>query len=176
MSTSTSPGPGSTPAFNRHPAASPVRPARLTVARILISVVALVTAVSPALADYNETHIFNPRWPPHAKFHDAMTIQLGVLLGVLALVLVWYRRRSPSPGRVYAAAVVASLYWLSLVGANFFPNTSYVDPEFAADLPLVAGVLPPQVVLAVILLVLLVIASLLSRPRPRTLPGVRRRD
>ncbi len=167
MSTSTSPGPSSSQTGGHLSRASAVRPVGLAAARTLVTVVALVTAVSPALADYNETHIFNPRWTPHAKFHDAMTIQLGVLLGVLALVLVWHGRRTAPPGRrVSAAAVVGSPYWLALIGANFFPNTSYVDPEFAADLPLVAGVIPPQVALAAVLLVLLVIAALLSRPRP----------
>ncbi len=142
-----------------------------TAARVLASVVALVTVVSPALADYNATHIFNPAWPPHAKFHDAMTIQLGVLLGVLALVLLWLpaRDRARERAEFVLALVVASLYWVALIGADLFPGTSYVDPEFAADLPLVAGVLPPQVVLAAVLLLLLVVSDLLWRAaRPAT--------
>jgi hypothetical protein len=134
-------------------------------ARLLVSAVAVVTAISPFLADYNNTHMFNPAWPPHAKFHDAMTTQLGALLGVSALYLVWRRSRGEAADRASftAGVVAAALYWLALGGANFFPNTAYVDPEFAADLPLVAGVLPPQVVLGAALLAMLAAATLLRR-------------
>ena len=41
---------------------------------------AAVKAVSEALngllADWNRTHLFNSRWTPHAKYHDAVTISL----------------------------------------------------------------------------------------------------
>jgi hypothetical protein len=30
------------------------------------------------LADSNRTHLFNDRWPPHAKFHDML---LAIALG-----------------------------------------------------------------------------------------------
>ena len=92
-----------------------------------------------------------------------MTIQLGALLGVSALYLVWRRSRGEAADRASftAGVVAAALYWLALGGANFFPNT--VDPEIAADLPLVAGVLPPQLVLGAALLAMLAAATLLRR-------------
>src|SRR5262245_4227608 len=49
--------------------------------RWLLSGIAGLTAVSGYLADWNRTHLFNPRWPPHAKFHDAWSILLGTGLG-----------------------------------------------------------------------------------------------
>ena len=42
-----------------------------SVGRWLLSGVAAFTAVGGFLADWNRTHLFNPRWTPHAKFHDA---------------------------------------------------------------------------------------------------------
>ncbi|MDQ4128886.1 MAG: hypothetical protein M3151_13220 [Actinomycetota bacterium] len=39
------------------------------------------------LANGNLTHLFNPRWPPQARFHDARTIILGTLLGAGNLAL-----------------------------------------------------------------------------------------
>ena len=50
--------------------------------RRILSSVAALTAAGGFLADWNRTHLFNPDWPPHARFHDAQTILLGSLLGV----------------------------------------------------------------------------------------------
>ncbi len=49
--------------------------------RILLTSIAALTAVGGFLADWNKTHLFNKKWTPHAKFHDAMTILLGTTLG-----------------------------------------------------------------------------------------------
>jgi hypothetical protein len=35
--------------------------------RILLTVDSIILLLGAPLADYNHTHIFNPRWPPHAK-------------------------------------------------------------------------------------------------------------
>jgi hypothetical protein len=53
---------------------------RRSVSVALFTLVSIVLAVSPYAADWNETHIYNPEWPPHAKFHDAQTMLLGTLL------------------------------------------------------------------------------------------------
>ncbi len=58
---------------------------RWSIGKLLISLVAIFTAVSPYLADWNETHIYNPLWLPHAKFHNAQTMVLGAFLGLLAI-------------------------------------------------------------------------------------------
>ena len=52
--------------------------------RILLSVTVL-TAAGGFLADWNRTHLFDPGWQPHARFHDAQTILLGSLLGASGL-------------------------------------------------------------------------------------------
>src|SRR5207247_9124171 len=106
----------------------------MDIARVLVSLVAHVTAVGGALADLvipatAKQHIHNPHWPPHAKFNNGQTISLGVLLGLLALWLLWY------PGGVqrvqfHVAVIVASLYWLAMLGASIIPGTRWKDPEF----------------------------------------------
>ncbi len=55
----------------------------------IITLVALITIFGPYLADWNETHIYNPRWTPHAKFHNAQTMAFGPLLGALSLYFLW---------------------------------------------------------------------------------------
>ncbi len=64
----------------------------LRVGAWIITLVALFTIVAPFVADWNATHIYNPRWTPHAKFHNAQTMLLGVGLGLSALWFVWRLR------------------------------------------------------------------------------------
>jgi hypothetical protein len=101
----------------------------------------------------------NPRWPPHARFHNGQTIALSALLGWLALVLAWY----PGGDRAVqfqVAVVVAALYWLSMLVAAVLPGTAWVDPEFQeSNRP--APRVPPQLRLGLALLAALVAAEVL---------------
>lgn len=80
--------------------------------RILLSIVAAVTSVGTYIADWNETHIYNSTWPPHAKFHNAQTMSMGAALGLTTLYYVW--RPVPDPR---TAQLVASLYWVTMLSA-----------------------------------------------------------
>lgn len=44
--------------------------------RTLLGLVGVTTSVGGYIADWNETHIYNPRWPPHAKFHNGQTMSM----------------------------------------------------------------------------------------------------
>lgn len=57
--------------------------------KVLISSVALLGPVGAFTADWNETHVFNPKWPPHAKFHNGQTIATAVELAALSLWQLW---------------------------------------------------------------------------------------
>jgi len=54
---------------------------RETAGRSLLTVNAVVVMLGGFMADMGKTHMRNPRWPPHAKFHNAQTIGLGAMLG-----------------------------------------------------------------------------------------------
>lgn len=105
--------------------------------KIIISAVALFTSTMCFVADFNHTHIYNPRWPPHAKFHTGQTMSMGLVLGLLTQFILW--RPSPKPTalsarlekeRVQHAALVASLYWVTQASAILYPGTATMDPEF----------------------------------------------
>ncbi len=68
---------------------------RLSLGRVLICAIAVETTVGPYLADWNATHIYNPTWPPHAKFHNAQTMSLGVGLGLATFWQLWRRHDTP---------------------------------------------------------------------------------
>jgi len=97
-----------------------------TLGKVLISATAVAQMVGPYVFDFNETHIYNDSWPPHAKFHNAQTMSSGVALSIATLANLW----RPGSGRVGidAAAFVASTYWVSQLSAFFYPGTASVDP------------------------------------------------
>lgn len=128
----------------------------ISIGKLLITLVALFTSFGSYAFDWNETHIFNPLWPPHAKFHNAQTMLLGTMLGLVALWLLWLQKGSRIDN-LRLTVVVASLYWLGQVGALFFPGTALVDPEFAYR-----GQAPAQLIVCGVVFVLLSVAYLLE--------------
>ncbi len=139
------------------------------VARGLVAVVAVVTALGGLAADYfvpwsARQHIRNPAWPPHAKFHNGQTILMGFCLGVLALVIL-FAERGAGIWPLVTASVVTSLYWWCLLAAPIFPGTAWTDPEFEAITPRPLGLHPQQAIgfgLLGILLLAIVLATLAS--------------
>jgi len=114
---------------------------RWSIGKLLISLVAVFTSVSPYLADWNETHIYNPIWTPHAKFHNAQTMVLGALLGLLAIYCLWFRRALSDQQKLNEGVVLASLYWLAQLPATFFPGTALTDPGInSVKMPVIFGV------------------------------------
>jgi hypothetical protein len=120
-----------------------------TIASWLVTTVAVLTSFLAYVFDWNETHVYNPNWPPHAKFHNAQTLLLGTLLGMLSLVLLWGKHDLRS------AVLTCSLYWLAQLGSLAFPGTALMDPEFRNRH---GGRAPMQPLLASVLLSLLATA------------------
>lgn len=124
-----------------------------TIGKWVITLVALFTIISPYLADWNATHIYNPRWTSHAKFHNAQTVLLAVWLGGLALYFLWGRRGNKK-AHIQLGALFAALYWLAQSMCILFPGTAFVDPEFA-PMPTLGGVALNQTILSLFIIALL---------------------
>ena len=136
---------------------------RWSIGKLLISLVALFTAVSPYLADWNVTHIYNPLWLPHAKFHNAQTMVLGAFLGLLALYCLWLRREISDRQKLNEGAVLASLYWLAQLPAIFFPGVALTDPG-GVKMPVIFGVEFNQLTMDItVILPLLILGYYLER-------------
>lgn len=109
--------------------------------RILIALVGIVTTIGGYLADWNETHVLNPRWPPHAKFHNGQTMSMGAVLGLTTLYYLYGPPASPSnplaqqASALRTAAWIASLYWITQLSAILYPGSLAVDPEFGEGFP-----------------------------------------
>ncbi|KAK5301409.1 hypothetical protein LTR99_006376 [Exophiala xenobiotica] len=103
-------------------------------ARIVLSLIGTATAVGGYLADWNETHVFNPKWSPHAKFHNGQTMSTGLGLGLLTWYYTWRSTNSNTTSglldNLMTATLVASLYWATQLSAILYPGTKWVDDEF----------------------------------------------
>ena len=102
--------------------------AKLLTGRVILSVIAVGTIVSPFLADWNVTHIYNAEWPPHAKFHNAQTMSMAALLGISGLAFLWRPIDQARLG-LTAAWTLTALYWVSQCFAFLFPGVAWTDPH-----------------------------------------------
>ncbi|AMR29382.1 hypothetical protein A0257_21300 [Hymenobacter psoromatis] len=134
-----------------------------TAGRWLFTLNALITGTGGFLADFNATHVYNPRWPPHAKFHNGQTMAVGVLLAGASLFFTW-RRAGDRQTNVLAAALSAgSLFW-SQAAANLFPGAAWTDPELLGPGQSMDQ-FPPQLYIDLGMTTLVLLATWLSWPR-----------
>jgi hypothetical protein len=96
----------------------------VTVGRKILRTIAVMTAVGGFVVDWNRTHLFNPSWPPHARFHDAMTITLGTFLGGSAL---YFLRDGAGRRDVAIGALLLAFFWTSMGTAFTFPGTAGME-------------------------------------------------
>ncbi|KAL8742666.1 MAG: hypothetical protein Q9190_004890 [Brigantiaea leucoxantha] len=107
--------------------------------RVFLSVNGVLVAAGAFLADYNETHVFNPRWPPHAKFHNGQTMSMGLCLGAGSLYYTLRPRPAPTVDSLRFAAILGSMYWVTTLSAILYPETKGMDPEFGEGFPQMWG-------------------------------------
>ena len=80
--------------------------------QLLIALATTLTAVVPIRTDWNATHVFNPQWSPHARFHTVTSIGMAVALSPVALWLLWRR----SPDQDAAVTVAAAIPITRMLG------------------------------------------------------------
>ena len=121
----------------------------MQIAKWIIAFVAVVNfgglvadALVPATA---KQHLWNPRWPPHAKFHNGQTMLMGIFGGSISLVILFGLQPLTLPSFLIAAATAAN-YFGAMVFAPLFPGTNWTDPEFAAETARTLGLAPQQLV------------------------------
>lgn len=137
----------------------------LKIARILITIAALVYGVIPLLVDLTATHVFHPHWTPHARFHMVWLLATNSSLAVLALYLLW-SGNNEALARIRAAGVVS----LCVLG-GFFVST-LTKNLYAGSLVDVHGGVPPlmgmdaNLVVFSPMLILVIVGLWLSRRSP----------
>ena len=105
--------------------------------RLVITIGNLLYAIGAFAADWNETHVLNPRWPAHAKFHNGQTMSLGVLLASTSLYFAYRPCLSGASTKpimqardsLFYSAVIGSFYCASGLSAILYPGTDWKDPD-----------------------------------------------
>ncbi|GAB7358201.1 hypothetical protein MBLNU230_g0354t1 [Neophaeotheca triangularis] len=130
----------------------------ITPARILILLGNLFYGVGAFVADWSETHVLNPRWPPHAKFHNGQTMTLGVFLSLTSLYFAFRPAATVQQAKenTFNAALVGSFYCAAGLVAILYPGTDWNDPEFEK---------PPQDVMFTVVVAMMWSAYLLEHRR-----------
>lgn len=103
------------------------------VAKLLISLVAVVTAIAPMVADFNKTHATNPLWTPHARFHVVWQVLAQAGVSIVILYILW---RMTFEGHVWLAAIM-NFNW----GVTFFMTLASM-PVYGGALADVNGIPP----------------------------------
>jgi hypothetical protein len=136
---------------------------RRTLGKSILTFVLVVGALVSTAVDWNTTHLFNPAWHPHARFHDALFLMILDAMTLVVLWLLWRPSKEPEI-RVKVAALFAAAVWTPFFYIEaLIPGTSLLAAE---DVPVlrVAGMsFPPNLIVAAVLFLLTVIAYWLAR-------------
>ena len=132
--------------------------------RLMFTLSAIGVTVGAHVADLSPSHMFNDRWPAHAKFHTGQTLSMAVVLALLTIFFAW-RRTSDRRGAIYATAGFAAAYWVTQAAAIAYPNTAFYDPEFTPAHAFTLG-LPIQAYFEILFISLIALASWLALRRP----------
>jgi len=100
---------------------------RPLVGRSLLTLANVITAAAPIAADWNDSHIFNDRWPAHARFHGVTALAMATSLSAANVWSVWSGAADRDAARFFAAAVPVA-YWAPFFLAPLVPGTGVDDP------------------------------------------------
>lgn len=130
---------------------------------VVVTLSALVSGIIIPILELNETHLFNPNWPAHARLHEAWQLITNSALSALAVFLIW-------SGRAPRLAILLSLiisvpFLLAFAAASTYGGSMlHTDGTQLAVWGINLGVL-----VALVLSSLLLLSLVLFRPdKPTT--------
>jgi hypothetical protein len=117
------------------------------------------------LFDWNQTHVFNPTWPPHARFHTAYGSVVAWSVVAIAVWLLWRRSTEPEVGVKVALLVQLALWTPFLYLTLLVPGTSLAGgaPPPVVQHKIAGMVIEPQIFVAIIVLLLAIWGYRLAR-------------
>jgi len=104
--------------------------------RGLLTLANVITVTASVAADWNDSHVFNPRWPAHARFHGVTALATVTTLCAASTWSLWSRDADRDTARAFAATVPIA-YWAPFFLAPLVPGTAVDDPPH--PVPRLAG-------------------------------------
>jgi hypothetical protein len=98
-----------------------------TLGRSLLTLANVITVAAPLAADWNDSHIFNERWPAHARFHGVAALAMATSLSAVNIWSIWSGGSDLARARLFAAAIPVA-YWAPFFLASLVPGTAVDDP------------------------------------------------
>ena len=136
---------------------------RRKLGKSILSFVLVVGAVVATAVDWNTTHLFNPTWHPHARFHDALFLLLLDGMSLVVLWLLWRQSNEPGLGLKVAAMFSAAAWTPFFYIEALIPGTSLLAADDVPVLKVGGMTFPPNLIVAAVLFLLTVIAYWLAR-------------
>lgn len=137
---------------------------RLTIARLVLTIVLVVGVVASFLLDWSANHLLNPAWPGHARFHGALVLFLLAGVSATGLWLLWRDSKEPQVG-IKAAAAISASFWTPLFYiTSVLPGSTAWAGDPAAVPTLAGHVFYPNLAVAAGFLVLTVLGWRIARP------------
>ena len=136
---------------------------RQKLGKLVLGFVLVVGAVVSTAVDWNTTHLFNPDWPPHARFHDGLFLALLNGATLIVLWLLWRPSREPHIG-IAVAALFSVVVWTPFFYIEtLIPGTSLLASPDVPVLKLGSVALPPNLIVAAVLLFFTAVGWWLAR-------------
>lgn len=94
--------------------------------KIVVSLITVFYGLVPALADLNETHLFNPLWSEHARFHGAWFLAFTAGIAMTSLYLIWMKDQVFLP--IVFGLMFAAGFWVATIFRSTYGG-GLVDPN-----------------------------------------------
>lgn len=94
----------------------------LILTKIFLTIATLGYSAIPALFDSNKTHMTNPSWTGHARYHVVWQVSSYVYVALLMLVLIWTAGANTQPLWIaaLAAAGIYAGFWTAFLSRPMY--------------------------------------------------------
>ena len=120
----------------------------------IIAFIAIFTICIQSIMDLNSTHMTNPLWTPHARFHWSIQYFSSMILNIVSIYLLYGTYEGAKSRLSFVFATLGPLlFWGMFFPSSLMPGTS-AWPDGQVPFAIIA----PNVVIAVIMTVLCLFA------------------